>query len=130
MLFLGSRMVAVGPDSCLISRSRNSLISCRAADGRGSMAPSGQAVEKQESSGPGLDPELKSWKCLVFYLCFYGFMAQMRPGESFITPYLLGTEKNFTQEQVRGHGVRTGAGGRRVSSQGPPQAGGGGWLSL
>ncbi|XP_039113029.1 reduced folate transporter isoform X1 [Hyaena hyaena] len=64
------------------------------------MAPSGQAVEKQEPPGPGLDPELKSWKCLVFYLCFYGFMAQMRPGESFITPYLLGTDKNFTQEQV------------------------------
>ncbi|XP_029794672.1 folate transporter 1 isoform X2 [Suricata suricatta] len=64
------------------------------------MEPSGQAVEKQEPPGPRLDPELKSWKCLVCYLCFYGFMAQMRPGESFITPYLLGTEKNFTAKQV------------------------------
>uniref|UniRef100_A0A8C3YTF8 Solute carrier family 19 member 1 n=1 Tax=Catagonus wagneri TaxID=51154 RepID=A0A8C3YTF8_9CETA len=44
--------------------------------------------------------ELPSWWCLVFFLCFYGFLAQMRPGESFITPYLLGPHKNFTQKQV------------------------------
>uniref|UniRef100_A0A8C4FH23 Solute carrier family 19 member 1 n=1 Tax=Catagonus wagneri TaxID=51154 RepID=A0A8C4FH23_9CETA len=42
---------------------------------------------------------LPSWWCLVFFLCFYGFLAQMRPGESFITPYLLGPHKNFTQKQ-------------------------------
>ncbi|KAM6161886.1 reduced folate transporter [Erethizon dorsatum] len=63
--------------------------------------PSGQAEEKQaaeEEPGPGL--EHKAWRCLVFFLCFYGFMAQMRPGESFITPYLLGPCKNFTKEQV------------------------------
>lgn len=40
------------------------------------------------------------WKLQVFYLCFYGFMTQIRPGESFITPYLLGPNKNFTQEEV------------------------------
>ncbi|XP_069716950.1 reduced folate transporter [Phaenicophaeus curvirostris] len=39
------------------------------------------------------------WKLQVFYLCFYGFMTQIRPGESFITPYLLGA-KNFTQTEV------------------------------
>ncbi|NWV30908.1 S19A1 protein, partial [Grantiella picta] len=38
------------------------------------------------------------WKLQVFYLCFYGFMTQIRPGESFITPYLLG--KNFTKAEV------------------------------
>ncbi|VFV23847.1 folate transporter 1 [Lynx pardinus] len=64
------------------------------------MVPSGQVAEKQEPPELGRHPELKSWRCLVFYLCFYGFMAQMRPGESFITPYLLGSDKNFTQEQV------------------------------
>lgn len=69
------------------------------------MVPSGQVAEKQEPPELGRHPELKSWRCLVFYLCFYGFMAQMRPGESFITPYLLGTDKNFTQEQVRGRGM-------------------------
>ncbi|KFQ93894.1 Folate transporter 1, partial [Nipponia nippon] len=40
------------------------------------------------------------WKLQVFYLCFYGFMTQIRPGESFITPYLLGPNKNFTQAEV------------------------------
>ncbi|XP_037252405.1 reduced folate transporter isoform X2 [Falco rusticolus] len=40
------------------------------------------------------------WKLQVFYLCFYGFMTQIRPGESFITPYLLGADKNFTQPEV------------------------------
>lgn len=36
----------------------------------------------------------------VIFLCFYGFMASIKPGEPFITPYLLSTEKNFTREQV------------------------------
>ncbi|KAM7048706.1 reduced folate transporter isoform 2-T3 [Acridotheres tristis] len=40
------------------------------------------------------------WKLQVFYLCFYGFMTQIRPGESFITPYLLGADKNFTKTEV------------------------------
>nr|XP_025719192.1 folate transporter 1 isoform X3 [Callorhinus ursinus] len=64
------------------------------------MVPSSQEAEKQMPAEPGQDLELKSWRCLVFYLCFYGFMAQLRPGESFITPYLLGPDKNFTREQV------------------------------
>ncbi|XP_058259243.1 reduced folate transporter [Hemibagrus wyckioides] len=41
-----------------------------------------------------------AWKWSVTFLCFYGFMVQLKPGESFITPYLLSTEKNFTREQV------------------------------
>lgn len=49
------------------------------------------------------------WKLQVFYLCFYGFMTQIRPGESFITPYLLGPKKNFTQAEVsRGQPVPPG----------------------
>ncbi|NWU83006.1 S19A1 protein, partial [Onychorhynchus coronatus] len=40
------------------------------------------------------------WKLQVFYLCFYGFMTQIRPGESFITPYLLGPDHNFTKAEV------------------------------
>lgn len=51
------------------------------------------------------DPEaqkLKSgtWMWSVVYLCFYGFMVQLKPGEPFITPYLLSPEKNFTRAQV------------------------------
>nr|XP_060627380.1 reduced folate transporter [Anolis sagrei ordinatus]XP_060627381.1 reduced folate transporter [Anolis sagrei ordinatus] len=55
--------------------------------------------EKPENQPPDPPPDSK-WKLLVFYLCFYGFMGQIRPGESFITPYLLGAEKNFTKEEV------------------------------
>lgn len=66
------------------------------------MVPSGPLAQKQAAlePEPGPDAERKPWRCLVFYLCFYGFMAQLRPGESFITPYLLGPDKNFTLEQV------------------------------
>uniref|UniRef100_A0A2K5DZ53 Solute carrier family 19 member 1 n=1 Tax=Aotus nancymaae TaxID=37293 RepID=A0A2K5DZ53_AOTNA len=64
------------------------------------MVPSSPAVEKQVPVEPGPDLKLRSWRCLVCYLCFYGFMAQIRPGESFITPYLLGPDKNFTRKQV------------------------------
>ncbi|EHB00266.1 Folate transporter 1 [Heterocephalus glaber] len=74
--------------------------------GLGGMMPSGQVEEKQApEEEPGPSPEHKAWRRLVFFLCFYGFMAQMRPGESFITPYLLGPCKNFTREQACGHGV-------------------------
>ncbi|XP_078391181.1 reduced folate transporter [Cetorhinus maximus] len=56
-----------------------------------------------------MDPEVtekplqqpgECWRFSVLYLCFYGFMAQIKPAESFITPYLLGPDKNFTREQV------------------------------
>ncbi|XP_062907761.1 reduced folate transporter [Mobula hypostoma] len=55
-----------------------------------------------------MDPEVAEkpaepgdcWKFSVMYLCFYGFMIQVKPAESFITPYLLGPDKNFTREQV------------------------------
>lgn len=86
----------------------------------GSMVPATQAVEEQKPAEPGLDPELKSRRCLVIYLCFYGFMAQMRPGESFITPYLLGPDKNFTRKQVewgRGWVGADGVRGGRVLSR-------------
>ncbi|XP_028972404.1 reduced folate transporter [Esox lucius] len=41
-----------------------------------------------------------TWQLSVVFLCFYGFMVQLKPGEPFITPNLLSTEKNFTREQV------------------------------
>lgn len=56
-----------------------------------------QSPSDGQSTLPGDD---QRWKCLLFYLCFYGFMNQLRPGESFITPYLLSSERNFTKEQV------------------------------
>ncbi len=44
--------------------------------------------------------EPKKWKWAVIFLCFYGFMSALKPGEPFITPNLLSPEKNFTREQV------------------------------
>ncbi|XP_015723185.1 reduced folate transporter [Coturnix japonica] len=56
--------------------------------------------QRDEGKKPPVEtaPEQR-WKLQVFYLCFYGFMTQIRPGESFITPYLLGS-KNFTRVEV------------------------------
>lgn len=62
------------------------------------MVPTDQVAEKQACEEPRQDHELQSWRYLVFYLCFFGFMAQLRPGESFITPYLLNC--TFTEEQA------------------------------
>lgn len=42
----------------------------------------------------------REWKWAVIFLCFYGFMASVKPGEPFITPYLLSPEKNFTRKEV------------------------------
>lgn len=72
------------------------------------MAPSGQAAEKPVSPEPGPGHEQQSWRWLVCFLCFYGFLAQMRPGESFITPYLLSSAKNFTRKQARARAAQAG----------------------
>lgn len=55
------------------------------------------------ADGPQEEPsEPRKWKWAVVFLCFYGFMSSIKPGEAFITPYLLSSEKNFTSEQVSG----------------------------
>lgn len=46
--------------------------------------------------------EPRKWKWAVIFLCFFGFMSSIKPGEPFITPYLLSTEKNFTRQEVSG----------------------------
>lgn len=52
---------------------------------------------------PQVEPsEPRKWKWAVVFLCFYGFMSSIKPGEPFITPYLLSSEKNFTREEVGG----------------------------
>lgn len=59
--------------------------------------------EHEFKSKTELNSELRkpqAWKWSVMFICFYGFMVQLKPCESFITPYLLSTEKNFTREQV------------------------------
>ncbi|NXE56650.1 S19A1 protein, partial [Casuarius casuarius] len=63
----------------------------------------GRAMSKKDEGAKKPAAEAapdQRWKLQVFYLCFYGFMTQIRPGESFITPYLLGPDKNFTEVEV------------------------------
>lgn len=73
------------------------------------LAPEDKDV--QEDAGTAVCPadcpqeepsEPRKWKWAVVFLCFYGFMSSIKPGEAFITPYLLSLEKNFTSEQVSG----------------------------
>lgn len=79
--------------------SRWSGVVTRSHEDLGNMVPTSQVTEKQAREDTRQDHELQSWRCLVFYLCFFGFMAQLRLGESFITPYLL-EYRNFTQAQA------------------------------
>ncbi|XP_051042104.1 thiamine transporter 1 isoform X2 [Phodopus roborovskii] len=40
------------------------------------------------------------WFLPTALLCAYGFFANLRPSEPFLTPYLLGQDKNLTQREV------------------------------
>lgn len=40
------------------------------------------------------------WFLPTALLCAYGFFANLRPSEPFLTPYLLGPDKNLTERQV------------------------------
>lgn len=48
-------------------------------------------LEKAQSSG---------WVYPTAVLCFYGFFANFKPAEPFLTPYLVGSYKNISEEQV------------------------------
>ncbi|NXD17451.1 S19A1 protein, partial [Nothocercus nigrocapillus] len=69
---------------------------------RAAGAAGGSTMSKDEGAKKPAEEAVpdQRWKLQVFYLCFYGFMTQIRPGESFITPYLLGPDKNFTEVEV------------------------------
>lgn len=72
-------------------------------DGNGytveSVAPESVILESKEDL-ENQAQKTRSWIWSVVYLCFYGFMVQLKPGEPFITPYLLSAEKNFSRQQV------------------------------
>lgn len=66
-------------------------------------------IEMSVSDGPSPSEDLpeevketRKWKWSVIFLCFFGFMSSIKPGEPFITPYLLSDEKNFTIKEVGG----------------------------
>lgn len=40
------------------------------------------------------------WFLPTALLCAYGFFASLRPSEPFLTPYLLGPDKNLTEKEV------------------------------
>ncbi|XP_067851182.1 thiamine transporter 2-like [Heptranchias perlo] len=40
------------------------------------------------------------WRYPTLLLCIFGFFSMMRPSEPFLTPYLVGPDKNLTIEQV------------------------------
>ncbi|XP_023657578.2 reduced folate transporter [Paramormyrops kingsleyae] len=60
--------------------------------------PSDHYREHGSTAAPAKAPHRQMWS--VVFLCFYGFIVQLKPGEPFITPLLLSPEKNFTREQV------------------------------
>lgn len=68
--------------------------------GDAAMAPSAPGAQAPGEHPPEEAGEPTKWKFAVIFLCFYGFMSSIKPGEPFITPYLLSSEKNFTREQV------------------------------
>ncbi|KAM4560312.1 reduced folate transporter [Odontesthes bonariensis] len=72
----------------------------RHEDGDAEMAVSAPDTQSPSEDPPKDPREDKKWKWAVIFLCFYGFMGSIRPGEPFITPYLLSSTKNFTREQV------------------------------
>lgn len=41
------------------------------------------------------------WGWVAALLAGYGFLKEVRPSEPYITPFLTGPDKNFTEEQVR-----------------------------
>ncbi|XP_061551609.1 reduced folate transporter isoform X2 [Phycodurus eques] len=57
-------------------------------------------TSEEPPASEGLREEPRKWRGAVIFLCFYGFMSSIKPGEPFITPYLLSAEKNFTSQQV------------------------------
>ena len=40
------------------------------------------------------------WKVLTFVVCAFGFFKDLRPSEAYLTAYLTGPWKNFTDTQV------------------------------
>ncbi|XP_062906830.1 thiamine transporter 1-like isoform X1 [Mobula hypostoma] len=61
----------------------------------GSRMTDNSGAAKREAAAHG------SWLYPTVLLCFCGFFSNVRPFEPFFTPYLLGPDKNLTEEQVK-----------------------------
>ncbi|XP_066562911.1 thiamine transporter 1 [Amia ocellicauda] len=42
----------------------------------------------------------ETWLCPTVLLCVYGFFSSLRPSEPFLTPFLMGPDKNLTEKEV------------------------------
>lgn len=96
----------------LARRSISWVDSARSSRGRETPRPGARRMEAQDVPGGlrsrvflprrlGLAPRGCCWALPTAVLCFYGFFANLRPSEPFLTPYLLGPDKNLTETQVR-----------------------------
>lgn len=71
----------------------------------------------------------EGWLLPTSLLCAYGFFASLRPSEPFLTPYLLGPDKNLTEREVRATGSGSGSGsGRQVCGGDAAREGAGAFL--
>ena len=43
---------------------------------------------------------VSAWVVACTVACLYGFFKEMRPSEPYLTPYLVGPDKNFTEDEV------------------------------
>lgn len=108
------RVLGGGGCSCLLSHPDSmGAASCHFLAAWHSLA---QRWKSECGRAPAPGREQQSWWCLVFFLCFYGFMAQMRPGRTSSTPYLLGPDKNFTRTQARWVRMRCRAGAQGLDN--------------
>lgn len=69
----------------------------------------------------------EGWLLPTSLLCAYGFFASLRPSEPFLTPYLLGPDKNLTKREVRAAGRGRGR-GRQVCGGAAAREGAGAFL--
>ncbi|XP_042315131.1 thiamine transporter 1 isoform X2 [Sceloporus undulatus] len=60
----------------------------------------GAARRRAAAAAAGGVPGGVGWALPTAVLCSYGFFANLRPSEPFLTPYLLGPDKNLSQSQV------------------------------
>ncbi|XP_075052474.1 thiamine transporter 1 [Mixophyes fleayi] len=72
---------------------------CSSVSDRGSHIPVMELNEVVTSRKVRLKPR-ESWVLPTCILCMNGFFTSLRPSEPFLTPYLLGPDKNLTDRQV------------------------------
>uniref|UniRef100_UPI00398E9AE7 thiamine transporter 1-like isoform X2 n=1 Tax=Pristiophorus japonicus TaxID=55135 RepID=UPI00398E9AE7 len=70
--------------------------------------------------GSAFEAPHTGWLCPTAVLCVCGFFSNVRPSEPFLTPYLLGPDKNLTEQQksMFFHRVRGDCNGKEIKGKG------------